>query len=261
MQQYRDTDYAAVSAALHAREAKLLTQAMAERMIDAATPEESYKTLLECGYAPLERCTLENVEHALSQARRELYREVSVLAPDKRIIELFQIKYDYHNAKLALKSKRTGEDVSRLEMDCGRFDAQEVLRGETSAVSAAMSRAMAQAESEVGHSGDLRMAELLLDRACYEEMSALASETGSTFLKDYVALQIDAVNLRTLVRARRMGCEDDVLAAAMLPGGHIPADQLRGARGDRLSSLTHGTPLDGAGELAAKLLDSGGGPR
>lgn len=67
------------------------------------------------------------------------------------------------------------------------------------------------------------MAELLLDRACYEEMSALASETGSTFLKDYVALQIDAVNLRTLVRARRMGCEDDVLAAAMLPGGHIPA--------------------------------------
>ena len=145
MQQYRDTDYAAVSAALHAREAKLLTQAMAERMIDAATPEESYKTLLECGYAPLERCTLENVEHALSQARRELYREVSVLAPDKRIIELFQIKYDYHNAKLALKSKRTGEDVSRLEMDCGRFDAQEVLRGETSAVSAAMSRAMAQA--------------------------------------------------------------------------------------------------------------------
>ena len=259
MQQYRDTDYAAVSAALHAREAKLLTQAMAERMIDAATPEESYKTLLECGYAPLERCMLENVEHALSQARRELYREVSVLTPDKRIVELFQVKYDYHNAKLALKSKRTGEDVSRLAMDCGRFDAQKVLRGETSAVSAAMSRAMARAESEVGHSGDLRMAELLLDRACYEEMSALASEMGSTFLKDYVALQIDAVNLRTLVRARRMGCEDDVFAAAMLPGGHIPAGQLKGARGDHLSSLTHGTPLDSAGELAAKLLDSGGG--
>ena len=119
MQQYRDTDYAAVSAALHAREAKLLTQAMAERMIDAATPEESYKTLLECGYAPLERCTLENVEHALSQARRELYREVSVLAPDKRIIELFQIKYDYHNAKLALKSKRTGEDFKKAKEALG----------------------------------------------------------------------------------------------------------------------------------------------
>ena len=36
-------------------------------------------------------------------------------------------------------------------------------------------------------------------------------------------------------------------------------DRLKGARGDHLSSLTHGTPLDSAGELAAKLLDSGGG--
>ena len=106
MQQYRDTDYAAVSAALHAREAKLLTQAMAERMIDAATPEESYKTLLECGYAPLERCTLENVEHALSQARRELYREVSVLAPDKRIVELFQVKYSRSRASAAARTSR-----------------------------------------------------------------------------------------------------------------------------------------------------------
>ena len=230
MQQYRDTDYAAVSAALHAREARLLTQAMAGRMIDADTPEESCKTLLECGYAPLESCTLEHVERALSQARAALYREVSVLAPDQRIVEIFQVKYDYHNAKLALKAKRSGEEVSRLAMDCGRFDAQKVLRYESGALSAAMSRAMEQAEKEAGHSGDLRMAELLLDRACYEEMSALANETGSAFLKDYVALQIDAINLRTLVRAQRMGCEDEILAAAMLPGGRMFPTQLKGAR-------------------------------
>ena len=259
MQQYRDTNYAAVSAALHAREAHLLTQALSERMLEAPTAEESCKILIECGYPPLEHCTLEEVEKLLALSRAELYREVAVLAPDKRIVELFQLKYDYHNAKLALKAKLTGEDVSRLVIDCGRYDASALLRGERGMLSSRMGRAMAQAESEVGHSGDLRMAELLLDRACYEEMSALASETGSTFLKDYVALQIDAVNLRTLVRARRMGCEDDVLAAAMLPGGHIPAGQLKGARGDHLSSLTHGTPLDSAGELAAKLLDSGGG--
>ena len=258
MQQYRDADYAAVSAALHAREARLLTQAMAGRMIDADTPEESCKTLLECGYAPLESCTLEHVERALSQARPALYREVSVLAPDQRIVEIFQVKYDYHNAKLALKAKRSGEEVSRLAMDCGRFDAQKVLRYESGALSAAMSRAMEQAEKEAGHSGDLRMAELLLDRACYEEMSALANETGSTFLKDYVALQIDAINLRTLVRAQRMGCEDEILAAAMLPGGRMFPTQLKGARGDHLTALTHGTPLSAAGELAAKLLDGGG---
>lgn len=77
-------------------------------------------------------------------------------------------------------------------------------------------------------------------------------------MKDYVALQIDAINLRTLVRAQRMGCEDEILAAAMLPGGRMFPTQLKGARGDHLTALTHGTPLSAAGELAAKLLDGGG---
>ena len=257
MQQYRDTNYAAVSAALHAREAHLLTSALSERMLEAPTAEESCKVLGECGYALPEKCTLANVEEMLALARRTLYREVAVLAPDKRIVEIFRLKYDYHNAKLALKAKRTGEDASRLVIDCGRYDALALLRGERGMLSSRMGRAMAQAERE-SEGGDVRAAELTLDRACFEEMSALAKETESDFLIGYVALQIDAINLRTLVRTQRMGCEDEILAAAMLPGGRMFPTQLKDAHGDHLTALTHGTPLSTAGELAAKLLDGGG---
>ena len=252
MQQYRDTNYAAVSAALHAREAHLLTQALSERMLEAPTAEESCKILIECGYPPLEHCTLEEVEKLLALSRAELYREVAVLAPDKRIVELFQLKYDYHNAKLALKAKLTGEDVSRLVIDCGRYDASALLRGERGILSSRMGRAMAQAEKEA-EGGDIRRAELTLDRACFEEMSELAGATGNDFLIGYVALQIDAIDLRTLVRAQRMGASDELLSAALLPGGHIPAEQLKTARGDRLAELTRGSALSAAGELAASL--------
>ena len=148
MQQYRDTNYAAVSAALHAREAHLLTQALSERMLEAPTAEESCKLLIECGYPPIEHCTLGEVEHLLALSRAELYREVAVLAPDKRLVELFQLKYDYHNAKLALKAKLTGEDVSRLVIGCGGYDAAALLRGERGMLSSRMGRAMAQAEKE-----------------------------------------------------------------------------------------------------------------
>lgn len=252
MQQYRDTNYAAVSAALHAREAHLLTQALSERMLEAPTAEESCKILIECGYPPLEHCTLEEVEKLLALSRAELYREVAVLAPDKRIVELFQLKYDYHNAKLALKAKLTGEDVSRLVIGCGRYDASALLRGERGMLSSRMGRAMAQAEKEA-EGGDIRRAELTLDRACFEEMSELAGATGNDFLIGYVALQIDAIDLRTLVRAQRMGASDELLSAALLPGGHIPAEQLKTARGDRLAELTRGSALSAAGELAASL--------
>ena len=238
-------------------ERRLLTAQRLEQLLTAPSVEACAQLLSEWGYAPVH--DEPSLQAALSAQREAVFADVSRFMPEAEVLDVFRLKYDYHNAKLALKAKRSGEEVSCLAMDCGRFDAQKVLRYESGALSAAMSRAMEQAEKEAGHSGDLRMAELLLDRACYEEMSALANETDSTFLKDYVSLQIDAINLRTLVRAQRMGCEDDVFAAAMLPGGHIPAGQLKGARGDHLSSLTHGTPLDSAGELAAKLLDSGGG--
>jgi len=225
MQQYRDTDYAAVSAALHAREAKLLTQAMAERMIDAATPEESYKTLLECGYAPLERCTLENVEHALSQARRELYREVSVLAPDKRIIELFQIKYDYHNAKAILKAAAMGTSPDRMLMDMGRIGAAElktaVESGELDKLPGALPAAVAEAKSVLDTTRDPQLSDIVLDRWMYRDMAQVAEDTGSQFLRGYVETQIDAANLRALIRTLRMGKNADFLAGVLFESGTV----------------------------------------
>ena len=124
-------------------------------------------------------------------------------------------------------------------------------------LSSRMGRAMAQAEKEA-EGGDVRQAELTLDRACFEEMRELAGATGNEFLIGYVALQIDAINLRTLVRAQRMGASDELLSAALLPGGHIPANQLKTARGDRLAELTRGSALSSAGELAAATLGGSG---
>ena len=225
MQQYRDTDYAAVSAALHAREAKLLTQAMAERMIDAATPEESYKTLLECGYAPLERCTLENVEHALSQARRELYREASVLAPDKRIVELFQVKYDYHNAKAILKAAAMGTSPDRMLMDMGRIGAAElktaVESGELDKLPGALPAAVAEAKSVLDTTRDPQLSDIVLDRWMYRDMAQVAEDTGSQFLRGYVETQIDAANLRALIRTLRMGKNADFLAGVLFESGTV----------------------------------------
>ena len=119
MQQYRDADYAAVSAALHAREARLLTQAMAGRMIDADTPEESCKTLLECGYAPLESCTLEHVERALSQARKS--GKLPYLRPDGKA----QVTVEYDDDRpvrveavvISTQHAAEIEDMGKIKVD------------------------------------------------------------------------------------------------------------------------------------------------
>lgn len=257
MERYHDTDYLAVSAALHARETRLLTKERAERMLDAPSAEDAWKVMVQLGYPEVDGASLQEVERALSAARRALYQELRTLAPDKRLVEFFELKYDYHNIKAILKSKKRGGDAQPLLMDCGRCDAQELLRGGMQNLSIVMRRAAAQAQ-EALDAGDAQGADLVLDRACFEEMAQLADETGSDFLKGYVALQIDAVNLRTLVRSERMGCESEFLTSALLPGGTIAAGRLAAARGTALTELLRGGALAPAAELAAALMANGG---
>ena len=108
-------------------------------------------------------------------------------------------------------------------------------------------------------SGDPQQADFVLDRACYEELTALAKTTGSSFLQGYAALLIDAVNLRAVVRARRLGRGADFLRQVILAGGTVPAADLLASGGEELARLFRGSPLARAAELGGALSAAGSG--
>ena len=99
MSKIKDTDYLTISARVRAKETRLLTRERMERMLDARSGEESAKVLSECGYPELSALTNRSLDEMLSQARAALYRELKGAVPDPRLVEVFQMKYDYHNAK------------------------------------------------------------------------------------------------------------------------------------------------------------------
>ena len=117
----KDTDYLAVSAWLHAMETRLLTPEKVERLLEAASETEARKLLTECGYA--EALPL---EEALREHRETLYKELAAAVPDPRLIELFQLKYDYHNIKAILKAERRGISPEAFLLPGGRYDAAQL---------------------------------------------------------------------------------------------------------------------------------------
>lgn len=46
--------------------------------------------------------------------------------PDRRLVEVFQLKYDYHNAKVLIKAQAMGLDEARLLSQGGRYDPQRL---------------------------------------------------------------------------------------------------------------------------------------
>ena len=258
MSHRKDTDYLAISARIRAMENRLLTHERMDRMIEARETGEAMKVLMECGYP--EGTSL---EATLAKARAETFRDMETAVPDRRLVEIFQLKYDYHNAKTILKAQAMGVPAERLLLPGGRYDGMELLEGwsreSLRGCSEMFHRAMVQAQHVLAEQKDPQQADLILDRACYEEMAKLAKELNSTFLRGYVRLLVDVANLRTAVRVHRMGKESDFLRQVLMPGGNVSEQSVAAARSEALADVFRSGALAQAAELGAKLAQPGGG--
>ena len=113
----KDTDYLAISARIKAMENGLLTRERMEQVLDARTDEEAVKLLQESGYSDLHATDPEALDKVLSATREAILEDLADSAPDPRYIDVFKLKYDYHNVKALLKSRFAGVKEELILMD------------------------------------------------------------------------------------------------------------------------------------------------
>ena len=260
----KDTDYLGLSARVRAMETKLLTREKMERLLDARSNEEAAKLIQECGYPELDPSRPEEMDAALFQVRRDTLEDLADSAPDSRFIQLFRLKYDYHNAKALLKAAAMGTDPASMLLDLGRVSVEDlraaVREGDLENLPGKLGRGYAEAKEVLETTRDPQLADMILDNWSYKDMFALAKETGSDFLTGYVRIQVDAANLRSLVRTLRMGKSADFLKLALFQGGEVdPEDVLRVSAnaGAGLDGVYGPTGLSAAAECAAEALKTG----
>ena len=263
MSTIRDTDNLTLSTRVRAMETRLVTRERMERMLDARTDEEAVKILTECGYEELPALTNAGLDDLLSKARAALYRELSTAAPDRRVVELFQMKYDYHNAKVLVKAAAIGADADRLLMEGGRWSPARLRdafqRDSLGDFSEPFRQAVLRARETLNAGNDPQRADFVLDRAYFQEMADTAKAVGSPFLQGYVRLLIDAANLRSAVRAARIGKGPDFLRQVLLPGGNVDVSVLSSGRGADLAAVFRAGPLGEAAAAGAALTSPGSG--
>ena len=259
----RENDYLYLSAYIHALENRLLTGARTERMLEARTTAEAVKVMGECGYPELTELSPAGIDRMLAASRQELYRQLRGLMPDPAMLDVFILRNDYHNAKVLIKAEAMGLDPEPLFIDSGRWPAarlrEEYAQDHFTTVTPQFAAAVAKAKDTLAHTGDPQAADLVLDRACYEELTAAANAVDSPFLTGYASLTVDAANLRSAVRTVRMGRDAGFLKQVLLPGGTVRPEALALAAGDgdSMTRLFAGSPLAAAAEAGAQVLRSG----
>ena len=202
MKKIKDTDYLFLSSYLHAKEAR-----RGESAVDKAA----------------------------------VYRELASMAPDPQIVDFFRLKYDYHNAKVQLKSVAAGEDNAHLFLPLGRYSPAalteafrtEDFRGFTQD----FAEALKESSETLSRSADPRLADFILDRAYVKELKDTAEKTRSRFLLDYAALNADALNLRALVRMLKSAVRPEQLKSVLTDFGSVRSNAVISAYPDAPSVL------------------------
>lgn len=261
-QKLKDTDYLFISTYLRARERDLLTAAGMDRMIEAPTVEDAAKVLQEIGYGEFSASSDRELNAALVRERENMFADLYRFVPDKAVVDVFKVKYDYHNLKVMLKANAMGLDGRHLLMDAGRVPAERlaeiVTEGSFDRLGDVLGAAAAEASEILSTTGDPQLSDFALDRAYYREMLSAAEATGSKFLTDYVRVTIDAANLRSVVRTLRMHKGGDFLEKVLFAGGTVSVGSIVDAAfsGDVTEPFAP-TVLSAAAELGSAAAKGG----
>lgn len=235
----------------------MLSPARVERLIEASADEDVRRILTDCGYPDGGVDSSEAIEALLQGKRRETEELLESICPDGRIVDVFKVKFDYHNLKVYLKAEAMGTAADGLYSASGRVVPEalrEALRqGNLRDLPQDMAQAYPEARELLGRTGDPQAVDFLLDRACAAEMARIAGETGSAFLQGYVRLWVDAMNLKAMVRTHRLGKDASFLALALLPGGSVSQEAALRSYGRELRQAFHGA-LEQAAEAGERAL-------
>jgi len=222
----KDTDYLFSTARVRSVEKYMLTRERAEKMIDAKTTLDSLRVLNDINYGNGSEITdPNNYEKLLSEEHKKTYDFISSIAPELDYFNMFLYPYDYHNLKVIMKSEYLAFDSSDILVDTGSIDLKTlkyaVKERDFSSLTESMGKALNEVIETFPKTNDPQQIDIIFDKYCYEEMLNSAKETKNDFIINYVKLQIDAINIKTYVRLKKMNKSWDFFTKVFISGGSI----------------------------------------
>ena len=99
----------------------MLSGAKLERMLAEPSFADACRIAVEGGYEDMSQMDVAGINASLAAFRARERAEIGDLAPDVAVLDLFRMKYGYHNAKVLVKSQGDAQADADLLSDAARF--------------------------------------------------------------------------------------------------------------------------------------------
>ena len=226
---YNYEDYLFVSARIRAKENSLIGHSDLMSMVSASSIDELYRMLDDKGIvAENDPRNGRNYDAVLAKRLSDAYASVFSDIPERSLFTVFTYPYDCHNLKTAIKYAQKGSSGASVMIPLGTVSPEKteeaVIKGDFSAFPSNMAKAAENAVDEFCKTKDPQIIDLILDYACFEDISESTKVHNVPFVTELLAIKADTVNIFTSVRlARRYSEKTFTLPEnALVVGGKLP---------------------------------------
>lgn len=199
---YIDKDYVYAVARVRGEELKLLSNQALSELISAKDTSVIKRMLKEKGFGG------DSDEDFLMMIKKEidkLWEFINDVVPDKSVLSVFYLENDFHNLKAAIKESTMEYQYEGIYIDVSSVDVsliKECIKNKTyDNLPSFMVDIAREAHETFLRTNDGQICDVMIDKACMEEILRVSKESKDETIKLYAELMVASSNIKIAVRA------------------------------------------------------------
>lgn len=211
----RDTEFAYGVAHIRAHELSLLSNDNLESMISAANLSEAVRVLGDKGWDTESG----DISEMLLKESEKNWKLICDCLPAEHLLDCLIVENDFHNLKTSVKTAFTKEDPDQYFLFPCVYDPQQVKEAiekkDFSSLPECMGETAEKAYDILARLGSGQMSDVIIDRQAMAIKLQLAEKSDSALLKNAVAMNVAAANIKIALRCVKTGKSLDFMKKAM----------------------------------------------
>lgn len=228
----KDIDYKAINTLIRTYELKLLQKDDFERLLKADDLKATLDTLKATDYEfdQEELLQTKQFNEMLMAHLADVYREMYEVAPQPQLLDLFTLRYTYHNLKVLLKDLFLESNREDLLIPIGSLSVDQlktlVSSGKSDNAHPLMVEAVRLTKEDFEERQLIEAVTVYMDTYYLRHLRAISDDLQNEDISAITDILIDLYNLTTLVRSLNQGKPRSHLHALLSSSGTVSKQDL-----------------------------------
>ena len=235
-------EYTYQVARIRALETGLFTKSTIDQLVSCQDLSECLRFLEEKGWGDAE--TSGDSEAILAREEEKIWEVVDELHIDMKHFDVLMLPKKFHNLKAAVKEAYAGSCGADIYYEDKEMDGEKLLgiitERDFGSLPDNMKSACEEAYDALLHTGDGQLCDIIIDKAALEAVREAGKEAGKEgydVLRDYAENTVAVADIKTAIRAAKVGKSSDFLTRALADCDGISASQLAKAAQQGVDSV------------------------